>query len=472
MTKKIEVIIKAIRDNRLFYVFFFLLFLINMAWLAAFWPGLLSVDSIYHWKQASTLVFDGITPYIYTVIIIVLRRIFDSPASVAIFQVITSSLIISYFLNTFVKNNNLKRASVYLLFSIYIIIPVFAIYNITLWKDALFAQGILLLSLLWVMASISKKSPIRDNRRLILMALLVTFVSLIRLNGIIYLGIVPLTYLFLEKKGRVLVFTGLLLSFYVLFSVLTPRVLRVDNQRAGFFSEANKIQMLSSVIKHEGYISDYDKGIISKIMPIEEFRRRYHCSAIDYLYIDNSPFNEKVFYDATYSKEFNQTFQRIFLNNIGSSLLDRACLLQYSMGLGEQKYQYYYQLVIPQNDFGIRSGGLPLFRQYASRYLDWTTHQPQVYLFWFNLVYVLIFVIYSFKALFRRNYIFLIFAFYVLVNIPALLVFGVARDFRYYFMVIYSIPFAPIIYALGDKFPWEFPKRYGRANSVARSDKS
>jgi hypothetical protein len=208
-----------------------------------------------------------------------------------------------------------------------------------------------------------------------------------------------------------------------------------------FMERSLKIQLLASVIQNNNTLSQEEEEIFSEIMPISEFKNRYHCSAIDYLYINNSPFNEDVFKDDVYVKRFDSVINNVLLRNMPDVLADRVCMFSNLTGLATKKWEYRYSTTIAPNNSSLSQDGNMQLQKHFTGYLDWTSKQPQKIIFWSHFFYIFIYVIYFFKGIWQRNYLLLGYIAIVCVNIPVILVFSPARDFRYLYMVLLALPF-------------------------------
>jgi hypothetical protein len=125
----------------------------------------MSPDSINQWQQASSGKFNNAHPFLHTLIIFILQRIWNTPASLAILQILLSSVICSLFLNFFIKSK-INKYVIFICFIFIISSPVIGIYNVTLWKDILYTQMILYLAYRWIIDyayKVSNKRYINDR---------------------------------------------------------------------------------------------------------------------------------------------------------------------------------------------------------------------------------------------------------------------------------------------------------------------
>ena len=161
-------------------------------------PGILTFDSFNQVHQIASGRYTNWHPFFHTFIEMLLYKIYSSPISVGIFQILTFSIIwmviCKYFRNNDENINfaDIKSDREFIIQSIITLIicliPINAIYSITLWKDVLFSYGILFLCFL-IKVMIDKKCKV-SIRFIVLMGFVMACVAQLRLNGIYV--IVPL----------------------------------------------------------------------------------------------------------------------------------------------------------------------------------------------------------------------------------------------------------------------------------------
>ncbi|WP_346661680.1 hypothetical protein [uncultured Methanobrevibacter sp.] len=161
-------------------------------------PGILTFDSFNQVHQIASGRYSNWHPFFHTFIEMLLYKIYSSPISVGIFQILTFSIIwmviCKYFRNNDENINfaDIKSDREFIIQSIITLIicliPINAIYSITLWKDVLFSYAILFLCFL-IKVLVDKKCKV-SIKFIILMGFVMACVAQLRLNGIYV--IVPL----------------------------------------------------------------------------------------------------------------------------------------------------------------------------------------------------------------------------------------------------------------------------------------
>jgi hypothetical protein len=180
-------------------------------WLAAFWPGVMSIDSLKVWRAAMLPdVYLNDHPFLNVILYKYLYQIWNSPAVVPLAQVILSALLVSWFsFRLYRQGVSLKTVIPCLLF-ILCSVPV-AVYNLMLWKDIPFA----LLTVFWACLLTKLYQERRQGRlqwtrqRIFALLLLGSALGLIRHNGLVYLAVLPILFLVLRLVPLKKALTGL-----------------------------------------------------------------------------------------------------------------------------------------------------------------------------------------------------------------------------------------------------------------------
>ncbi|MCW5201071.1 hypothetical protein VU07_04660, partial [Desulfobulbus sp. F4] len=187
-------------------------------WLAAFWPGVMSVDSMKIWRAALLPdVYLNDHPLLNIFLYKYLRHLWSNTAVVPVAQVFLSSLLAAWF-GFWLYRQKLRLAAILLwLFSFCCSVPV-GIYNTLLWKDIPFAM----LVVFWACILVKLRQEKQQNnlrwtvQRIIALLLLGLALGLIRHNGLIYLVVLPALLLLLRlvplKKALIGVAALLLIS--------------------------------------------------------------------------------------------------------------------------------------------------------------------------------------------------------------------------------------------------------------------
>lgn len=174
---------KIANRRGILYPFFFIPFLIETSYLLAFYPGVLSFDSVNQWAQLSQFNFSNWHPAYHTILMWFITRIWYSPAAVALFQILVFSIVVGYGLSTFRKELDIPYALLVVVGIIISVVPLNGIMIITLWKDALYSIFILLLTIYVLRIIHTEGSWIASGHNWIYFGLTIANISLLRHNG-------------------------------------------------------------------------------------------------------------------------------------------------------------------------------------------------------------------------------------------------------------------------------------------------
>lgn len=250
--------------------FFWLVFLSgiasNMLWLLAEWPGCMTPDSVHVNVELNTLKITNHHPYLYTLYMLGLHNIYDSPLTVVLFQLISFHAVVAGWL-LFVFRNGVRW---YLILPLYFLtflsIPI-NLYNITLWKDIPYNTLVLFWALFLTACYYMKRQGqlIKlSGVQLVLLSVVFVFLCTFRHNGMIYLPIIPLLLFFCSQISRRWITGFVILSGFMLFMVyqILPGYVLYDKPKKNDFAkvvvEKNLLQV-SQVTddKEEYYVEDY-----------------------------------------------------------------------------------------------------------------------------------------------------------------------------------------------------------------------
>lgn len=169
-------------------------------------PGILTTISFRHLHQIATGHFDNTVPFFYTFIEMVFLKIFGTPLSIAFFQILVFSsiwtIICKYHRDDSTESSN-RFVVEFAITLIICLIPINAVYSISLWSEILFAYALLFLSFL-IKIMIDRNGQV-SQKFIIIMALTIAVASQLSLNGIpiaIITLIIVAVYLFKKNNEQ------------------------------------------------------------------------------------------------------------------------------------------------------------------------------------------------------------------------------------------------------------------------------
>lgn len=293
-------------------IFLFYLYVYN--------PGILTVDSYSQLHQIATKQYTNWHPFFHTLIEKACIKIYPSPISVCVLQILTFSTMWTIICRTFRDNDAgfdkifIIQAAITLVISL---IPINALYSITLWKDILFSYFMMFLVFM-IYQLLTKKCNVSYAFAIIL-SIVMAFVAQLRPNGIfiiLIMLVILAIYLYRNNKDK---------KLYLIVPALTIiLILMIASLNVAFDVEDNQKDAVFTKVSH--MLADYDMNLdISK-----DDRTMIH-----YL-IDESSIKSK--YQPTYSDPiWGAANEQVFKHNkatyigmaIGYSLSNPGHFLKY-----------------------------------------------------------------------------------------------------------------------------------------------
>lgn len=278
-------------ENWIVFLCSFLIIMICwMPYFLAYFPGLLSNDSV--WQMDQVL---GIRPYsnhhpfthtmliklFYTIGHTVFGTVNGGIATCTFFQMAAMALIFSYLIYT-IYSHGVKTGWCAAALAYFALVPFHAMYSITMWKDILFGGVVLLfvISIWKLLTRYRNGKPIWPA--LPLFAVSGIFVSLLRTNGFLaFLLCIPFAVVMLRRHWLP-VLASCIASVVVVLMVLGPvmsafQVIPVDTVEA----LSIPLQHISRVIADDKPLTAEQTELIEKLAPVEEIRQAYRSTISD-----------------------------------------------------------------------------------------------------------------------------------------------------------------------------------------------
>jgi len=183
-----------------FCLLFFSSLTVFTLWLAAFWPGVMSVDSLKVWRAAMLPdMYLNDHPVLNVIIYKYLYQIWSNPAVVPVVQVILMSLLVSWFV-FWLYREGVPTVVLLPCFLLIVCSVAVGVYTIVLWKDIPFALLIVFWACLLVKfyrQRVYGKLHWSAQKIAVLMLLGVSL-GLVRHNGLVYLLVLPGMFILLR----------------------------------------------------------------------------------------------------------------------------------------------------------------------------------------------------------------------------------------------------------------------------------
>ncbi|MFW9875968.1 MAG: hypothetical protein ACFFG0_22940, partial [Candidatus Thorarchaeota archaeon] len=334
-----------IEDKRwIFWVIFINTFLFLLFWLLGQWPGDMLWDTFTIWGQAQSLNLDNNHSFIYILINSLLFQFYNSPAVIAIFQIILMSGLTAWIFFFAYRNN----ANTKLLFLFYILlitsIPI-GMSTILVSTTTLFA----LLTLFWGfylfrLGFYKKigKQIIFSNKNLFVLAFIFYLLISMRHNGLIYILFLPLTVLLLKGFSK-RNFIGFIIYFIIIFLTFNygvGTILKIhEKTNYNFFKLSYKIPTIIYFFANKNmYYSDQFKKeleILEKVENVDILTKDFHIKHFSRYF---SKLKKKLIKN---EKEISDLFYKSVSNNIPLYLSYRVHLFSANLGLSNYGWLYY-----------------------------------------------------------------------------------------------------------------------------------
>jgi hypothetical protein len=176
---------------------------IAMVWgiyLLAFFPGMMSADSMVQWEQVLTGIFVDHHPAFHTFLIWLLTRIYLSPSVIAIAQIIALAFVAGLWF-AFFESLGIRRWVIWLVALVFTVVPVNGTMVNTLWKDIPFSTAVLGLTLIISRVVFTKGTWIASISAQIILGITAALVMLLRHDGLL-LGVGTLLFLILAYPNK------------------------------------------------------------------------------------------------------------------------------------------------------------------------------------------------------------------------------------------------------------------------------
>jgi hypothetical protein len=190
--------------------------LVWLVYLLAFYPGMMSADSMDQWGQVLSGRFVDHHPAFHTFLIWLLTRLYFSPTVVAIAQIISLAIVAGLWF-AFFESLGIRRWLIWITALVFAVIPVNGTMVNTLWKDIPYSTAVLGLTLIVALVVFTKGKWIESIASQIILGLTAALVLLLRHDGLL-LGAGTLVILFIAypRKWKPWLVAGAICAFLYL----------------------------------------------------------------------------------------------------------------------------------------------------------------------------------------------------------------------------------------------------------------
>ncbi|SDN35080.1 hypothetical protein SAMN04487897_102602 [Paenibacillus sp. yr247] len=417
-------------------------FIISQIYWLSFYPATMSPDSIDQWNQTITGNFTGSHPIFHTFYIWIIKKIWGSPASVALVQIIICSLMIGY-ISYYLEKIGIKRRVVLLINLIYSINPVNNIMSIALWKDIPFSLCLLLITILLLKLYISDGLWLKSVKHQSYLIITLALIYLFRHNGVIsVLGSIIILFLLYKKYWREL----LKISLFIVVIIVSVKLIIsfIFNATPGptYGSMAFQLHQVGTMVHSDVVLTNKEKNVLEKIMPLKYWAGGDNYAKYDVGYVlFNNIFNDHTFKEN--KNEFLKTWIELVLRNPKIAFNDWTSMtsLIWQIKQPNDGYTSTAILDIYPNELGLKQTSLlPNTRDILMKIVGFTSSSEHNWMFWRPAISIYLMIFFGFLFVRRNTYKAIIIFVPILAQIAGIMLVIPAQDSRYFYFCSLVLP--------------------------------
>jgi hypothetical protein len=365
----------------------------------AYYPGMMSRDSLDQWIPVLTYEFNDWHPAILSYLYYLLSLVWRSPAVVCLAQMLGLAGVFSYGMVQFEKLE-LPGWALFLITAFFCLFPLNGFYVNTLFKDVPFGIAILLAFIYLMQIVETQGAWLKSGINLFLFAFTLSFIWVIRHNGILTVfaifGALSVAYWpFIKRISLAIVFT---LAMVFLVKGILYRAIGVHGRFPGI--EMLISHQIAAVIHSGAKLTKAETQFIQKVLPLSVWEKKYDPFEVDDIVFDKD-FNYTFLEEETVRKQYRSIWFSIISRNIPAFLQHHIKVtdLVWNIGLQHGSYNYAVHPLIDANDLGIQMRPfLPRLHtfltnginkaNYTSPILRAVLLRPATYIYRFNFHFV------------------------------------------------------------------------------------
>jgi hypothetical protein len=357
-------------------------------YLLAFWPGLMSPDSLFQWEQMTRWEFVNSHPVFHTLLNWLITRVWLSPAAVALVQIMALAVVFGLVLCE-LRAWGVPRWARVATTAAFSLAPPNALMAITLWKDVPFSIALLGV-FLWLLRALRTQGAAVTGRGTVWLALLLALLLLLRHNGLPTVALLaPALFLAVPRGRRRWVGASMATAGVVALLVNGPLYRALGVQPApAWFALQLQIHQAGAVLSRTTDVPPATMAVLMQVQPLEDWRR-YSCYTGD-----------GVVYKGSLNRDFFETNSGEFLRAWGELVLEfPVVMLRHQRCVSSLVWQVpqpadgflatYQAGGIPENPLGLRSASrVPKLKATLERLLEYA-HKPHlIWLVWRPALYL------------------------------------------------------------------------------------
>ncbi len=247
-------------------------------YLLAFWPGLMTSDSISQWREIVTGAYTDWIPVTHTLVYWLIAQVWLSPAAVAAVQVAIMAGLVGLCLSWLGKAGA-PPWSLWLTSAVIAISPANGVVVVTLWKDVFFSGAMMVFVTSLAMIAITRKAWLKSPWNLAALSLSAVAAALFRHNGlpVVIASLVVLWFVAAGARRPVLLTCGTsLVLIFGIRAAVAPLLVNVESQPGWLWPI---VHVLAAQTAAGTPLTASQQGVLDDVRPGSHWP--YDCTVID-----------------------------------------------------------------------------------------------------------------------------------------------------------------------------------------------
>ncbi len=252
----VSALVSGVDTPSIWRMSFFIVFVGQLLYLAAYYPGGFNLDAYGQWDQIHGFVqWDNWHPVLTTMIYWLLTRIVDSVGFCVFVQMLFFSLAVASLMKALAEAG-ISKGIIVVLVVVVALDPSIGMNNVCLVKDVFFAIGVIVLSSAMIKMYVSCGDWINDWKNTLILILISAFIVLVRHNGVIYI-IPAFLMMFIHYKDclkRLMIAMISVIMIVIVFEAASIGAMNV-RKHSNFIGEIVGVPMAAMA---NAYVNNYD----------------------------------------------------------------------------------------------------------------------------------------------------------------------------------------------------------------------
>ena len=407
----------------------------------AFYPALMSADSLNQWGQVLSLKINDLNPAFDTIIIWALTRIWNSPAIISLVQITFAAIIYSLGMWR-LKRIGVPLSVIWLITVVFSLTPVTGMMFISIWKDIPFSIAVMWVSILLIDIVIQGDTWISRRSNLTNLFVTLLLVSLFRHNGPAILVGLSFILAALYRRYWKRIMIGCIMTFTLFYLITVPfyNALSIKPSPA-WLAMSLPISQISAIEASSSPSALGESAILNKILPLNDWVNLYYPYNV-------TPILYSPYFDGNYINHhlgaFLQVWIKLVYRHPDVAINDwvnlNSIIWQIDQPVGG--YTYTTQLGIDPNNLGLQQRTLMPSLRGVLEYVDSFTLRPGVvWMIWRPALYTYLILLIAVVLTIVRKRPYWLISVPIILNSMSLLVASGSQDVRYSLGVFLVLPF-------------------------------